>query len=70
MSVQVTLPDDLAEQIDHLAEDRSAFFAKAVRRLLRETAEQPTEEEVARINDVVDELNREAADVLEYQVFS
>lgn len=70
MSVQVTLPDDLIEQIDHLAEDRSAFVAKAVRRLLRETSEQSTEDEVARINDVVEELNREAADVLEYQVFS
>lgn len=68
MSVQVTLPDDLAEQIDHVAADRTAFVAEAVRRLLRESPEATDVEEVARINAVADELNREAGDVLEYQV--
>jgi len=68
MSVQVTLPDDLAEQIDQVAEDRTAFVAEAVRRLLRDASEPTLQDEVARINEVADELNREAADVLEYQV--
>jgi len=49
MSVQITLPDDLAERIDH---------------------ESTTNDDVARINEVADELNREAEDVLEYQVIS
>ena len=68
MSVQVTLPDDLAEQIDQVAEDRTAFVAEAVRRLLRDASEPTLQDEVARINEVADELNREAEDVLEYQV--
>jgi metal-responsive CopG/Arc/MetJ family transcriptional regulator len=70
MSVQVSLPDDLAEQIDDVADDRTAFVTEAVRRLLRESAEATTDDEVARINEVADELNLEAEDVLEYQVIS
>jgi len=70
MSVQITLPDELAEQIDHVAQDRTAFVAEAVRRLLHDTSEPMTRDEVARINEVADELNREAEDVLEYQVIS
>jgi metal-responsive CopG/Arc/MetJ family transcriptional regulator len=70
MSVQVNLPEDLAEQIDHVSTDRTAFVAEAVRRLLRESPESSAHDEVARINAVADELNREAEDVLEYQVFS
>jgi metal-responsive CopG/Arc/MetJ family transcriptional regulator len=70
MSVQVTLPDDLAEQIDHVAADRTAFITEAVRRLLRESSEPSKADEIALINQVADELNREAEDVLEYQVIS
>lgn len=70
MSVPVNLPDELAEEIDQIAQDRSAFVAEAVRRLLRESAGSSLAEEVARINEVVDELNREAEDVLEYQVIA
>jgi len=70
MSVQVTIPDDLAEKIDHVAGDRTAFVTEAVRRLLRESSEVTTDDEIARINAVADELNREAEDVLEYQVTS
>lgn len=66
----MTLPDDLAQQIDHVGADRTAFVAEAVRRLLRESPEAPTNDEVARINEIADELNREAEDVLEYQVIS
>lgn len=68
MSVQITLPDDLAEQIDDVATDRAAFVAEAVRRLLRDSSASTMEDEVARINEFADELNREAEDVLEYQV--
>ena len=70
MSVQITLPDDLAEQIDHVAEDRTAFVAEAVRRLLRDSTPVAPDDEVARINAVADELNREAEDVLGYQVIA
>lgn len=70
MSVQVSLPDELAEQIDHIASDRAAFVTEAVRRLLRESSESAVEDEVGRINEVAEELNREAEDVLEYQVLS
>jgi metal-responsive CopG/Arc/MetJ family transcriptional regulator len=70
MSVNIAIPDDLAEQIDHVATDRTAFVAEAVRRLLRDTSIPTLEEEVARINQFADELNREAEDVLEYQVIS
>lgn len=69
MSVQVSLPDELAEQIDHVATDRAAFVTKAVRRLLRESSRVP-DDDIQRINEVADELNREAEDVLEYQVIS
>ena len=70
MSVQITLPDDLAEQIDHVASDRTAFVAEAVRRLLHDSPELNAQDEIARINEVADELNREAEDVLEYQVIA
>jgi metal-responsive CopG/Arc/MetJ family transcriptional regulator len=70
MSVQVNLPDELAEEIDQIAQDRSAFVAEAVRRFLRESSGSSLAEEVARINEVADELNREAEDVLEYQAIS
>ncbi len=67
MSVQITLPDELAAQIDGVAADRTAFVTEAVRRLLRKPP-QPPLDETARINELADELNREAEDVLEYQV--
>ena len=67
MTVPVNLPDDLVEQIDHVAGDRSAFVAEAVKRLRRESTES-ARDEIDRINELSEELNREAADVLEYQV--
>lgn len=68
MSVPVNLPDDLAAEIDEVAEDRAAFVAEAVRRMLRGRSVHSLTDETKRINDVADELNREAEDVLEYQV--
>lgn len=70
MSVQVSLPDELAAKIDDLATDRTAFVAEAVRRLLYESHLRGNVDETARINELADELNREAEDVLEYQVIS
>ncbi len=67
MPLEVNLPDELIEQIDHVSDDRSAFVAEAVKRLLRESQESAGNE-TDRINAVADELNREAEDVLEYQV--
>ncbi len=68
MSVTVQLPEDLAALIDSVSKDRSAFVAEAVRHALREGSAKHSSEEVARINSLADELNREASDVLEYQV--
>ncbi|MGZ5433546.1 MAG: ribbon-helix-helix protein, CopG family [Thermoanaerobaculia bacterium] len=67
MDVQVSLPEELVAEIDQMTEHRGQFVEEAVRRLLRE-ARLPREDEVARINELADELNREAKDVLEYQV--
>jgi hypothetical protein len=55
------------EQIDHVASDRSAFVTEAVRQLLGRSSEPVDQDEIDRINAVADELNREAADVLEFQ---
>jgi len=67
MSTQVSLPDDLARQIDQVAPDRAAFVTEAVKRMLRESIETALDE-ITRINDLSEELNREAEEVLEYQV--
>ena len=67
VNVHVNLPDDLVARIDDLSTDRSAFVAEAVRRALREPDRKSDEQEIARINEVADELNREAEDILEYQ---
>ena len=67
MTVQIALPDDLARQIDQVTPDRSAFVTEAVKRMLRESTESP-HDEIQRINELSEELNREAEDVLEYQV--
>jgi len=67
VTVQVNLPEDLVKQIDHIAGDRSAFVAEAVKRMLRESTESPRND-IELINELSEELNREAQDVLEYQV--
>ncbi len=68
MSVTIQLPEDLAAQIDTVSKDRSAFVTQAVRQALRKGLAKQGVEEIARINSAAEELNREAADVLEYQV--
>jgi len=66
MTVEINLPEDLIAQIDTLADDRSQFITEAVRRVLAAKSIDH-KAEVDRINAVADELNREAADALEYQ---
>ena len=68
MSVTIQLPEDLAAQIDTVSKDRSAFVTQAVRQALREGSVKQLSEDISRINSAAEELNREAADVLEYQV--
>lgn len=68
MTVQVNLPEELVAQIDAVADDRSAFVAEAVRQLLRTPSDDSAQDEIQRINELADELNKEAEDVLEYQV--
>ena len=70
VTIQVNLPDDLVARIDDLSSDRSEFVAQAVRKALRESETGSNEHEIAQINDIVDELNREAEDVLAYQVLA
>jgi hypothetical protein len=70
MSVLVRLPDELAAQIDGAGADRTTFVTEAVRRLLRDSPQEPAANEIDRINELADELNEEARDVLEYQVIS
>jgi len=67
MPIQITLPDDLASQIGKVSSDPSQFVAAAVRQVLRDSSPASQKEQVEQINRVVDELNREAADVLEFQ---
>jgi metal-responsive CopG/Arc/MetJ family transcriptional regulator len=66
MTIQVNLPEELIKEIDAISNDRDEFIADAIRRVTRKS-KRSDEEEVARINAVADELNAEAADVLEYQ---
>jgi metal-responsive CopG/Arc/MetJ family transcriptional regulator len=70
VTIDVDLPEDLVARIDELARNRCEFVAEAVRKALRELEVTPNEHDVAQINVVVDELNREAEDVLDYQTFA
>jgi len=69
MTIQVNLPEELISKIDAISSDRDQFIADAVQQVLRKS-KRSDEEEVALINAVADELNAEAADVLEYQALS
>jgi len=68
MQVTVHSPRTLRPRSHSVTNDRSAFVTKAVRRALREGAPVDVADEISRINSVADQLNREAAEVLEYQV--
>jgi hypothetical protein len=70
MSVPIGVSEELVSRMDNLTGDREAFVENAVRRMLRDYAAEPKRDDIAKINQLADELNREAEDVLEYQVLS
>jgi metal-responsive CopG/Arc/MetJ family transcriptional regulator len=67
----ITLSRDLLAQVDRLAgskHSRSAFIERVLRRYIRERRRAALHSrDLARINRAAERLNREAADVLEYQ---
>lgn len=67
MPIQIILPDELAAQICKVSSDPSLFVAAAVRQVLRDIPPASRTDQVEQINRFADELNREAADVLEFQ---
>ena len=69
MTIRIELPNELIARIDQMTDDRDGFIEAAVRQLLGESRNSPTAE-TDRIDELADELNREAADVLEYQVIA
>ena len=67
MAVPVPLPEDLVDEVDRRAPDRVAFVVEAVRRHLGGPSAARDQAELERLNEFADELNREAAEVLEFQ---
>src|SRR5215469_10329466 len=69
----LTLSSDLLVEVDRVAGSgisRSGFIEHALRRYFRERARRKINaRDVQRINAAADQLNAEAADALEYQVF-
>ena len=69
VKTSITLSDDLLAAIDRTGSDRSLFIEMAARKYLAETIKAHHETADAAILDkIVDRLNEEAADVLEYQI--
>jgi metal-responsive CopG/Arc/MetJ family transcriptional regulator len=71
VKTSITLSEDLLKTIDELAgehKNRSDFIENALRAFVREILRaRKNERDVEIINREADRLNREAADVLEYQ---
>jgi metal-responsive CopG/Arc/MetJ family transcriptional regulator len=69
----ITLSREVISQVDKLAgskESRSAFIERVLRKYMRERKRAALNaRDVERINRAADRLNREAAEVLEYQAF-
>jgi metal-responsive CopG/Arc/MetJ family transcriptional regulator len=67
----VTLSKDVLKDVDRLAGSkysRSAFIERVLRRYLRDRAKAALEaRDLERLNSASDRLNREAAEILEYQ---
>jgi metal-responsive CopG/Arc/MetJ family transcriptional regulator len=67
----VTLSKDVLKDVDRLAGSkysRSAFIERVLRRYLRDRAKVALEaQDLERLNNGADRLNREAAEILEYQ---
>lgn len=70
IQAQVFLPDELFNELERRApqpESRSNLIAEALRCFF--AAHKNTNTELEQINQCAEELNREAEDVLSYQVF-
>ena len=69
----ITLSKEVITQVDKLAgskESRSAFIERVLRKYMRARKRAALNvRDLERINRAADRLNREAAEVLEYQVF-
>ncbi len=69
----VTLSKDVLKDVDRLAGSkysRSAFIERVLRRYLRDRAKAALEaRDLERLNSGADRLNREAAEILEYQAY-
>jgi len=67
----VTLSKDVLKDVDRLAGSkysRSAFIERVLRKYLRDRAKAALEaRDLERLNSGADRLNREAAEILEYQ---
>ena len=68
VKTSVTLPSALLDKIDRHTGNRSAFLEQAATLYLAQSAKCDRDaKDVAILNKHADRLNREAADVLEYQ---
>ena len=69
VKTSVTLPSALLDEIDRHNSNRSAFLEQAAKQYLSRSAKHDRDKNDAAIFEAHSErLNREAADVLEYQV--
>lgn len=70
-TTSITFPDDLLRDIDRVDNDRSAFLERAARRYLAELSSTQCSGRDAADKDIyehrAEQLNAEAADVLEFQ---
>jgi metal-responsive CopG/Arc/MetJ family transcriptional regulator len=68
VKTSVTLPSTLLEEIDRLNSNRSAFLEQAANFYLTQNAKRDRNaKDAAILEKNAERLNREAADVLEYQ---
>ena len=68
VKTSITLPSDLLMALDRIDKNRSALLERAARAYLAQLERELRDRrDIEIINRNADELNREAADVLEYQ---
>jgi metal-responsive CopG/Arc/MetJ family transcriptional regulator len=68
VKTSITLPRELLARLDRVDRNRSALLERAAEAYLRDLARQERDRrDIAIINRNAERLNREAADVLEYQ---
>ena len=68
VKTSITLPRELLARLDRVDKNRSALLERAAEAYLKDLARQERDRrDIAIINKNAERLNREAADVLEYQ---